>query len=73
MAGTVGIGAASGAGALEVTFIAVYLHPVPPFGPTVLGHAHWGMLAFAAAFVAIGVVMVAVIRRCRVADLAAVR
>jgi hypothetical protein len=53
--------AVSAAAVVEVTFVAFFVVPIPPFGQLVAWHASWGMLAFSAAFVAAGIAMVAVI------------
>jgi len=53
--------------AVGVAFIGVFWDPVPLFGQmvhgqqTVLGHPSWGLLAFSAAFLIAGAVMVAII------------
>lgn len=53
--------AVSAAAAVEVTFIAIFIDPVPLFGQMVYGRANWGLLGFSAAFVAAGAAMTMVI------------
>ena len=53
--------AITSAAAAGVAFIAVFWDPVPLFGQIVLGHPSWGLLAFSAAFLAAGTIMVAII------------
>ena len=48
------------AAALCVAFISVFVDPWP-FGPVVLGHPSWGVLAFPAAFLILGASMGAII------------
>lgn len=45
----------------NVAFIGVFLDPVPLFGQMVFGHPSWGLLAFSAAFLAAGAIIVAII------------
>ncbi len=59
--------AVTASAAVGVAFIGVFLDPVPLFGKmvdgqqVVLGHPSWGLLAFTAAFLVAGAVMVAII------------
>jgi hypothetical protein len=54
------------AAAVSTGFLGAFVDPPQPlFGESVIGHADWGILVFAAAFLAVGWVMVAVIRSIR--------
>ena len=54
-------GAVAAAAAVSVAFLGVFWDPVPLFGQVVIGHPDWGLLAFSAAFLAVGATMVAII------------
>jgi hypothetical protein len=54
-------GAVAAAAAVSVAFLCVFGDPVPLFGQVVIGRPDWGLLAFSAAFLAGGAIMVAII------------
>jgi hypothetical protein len=54
-------GAVAAAAAASVAFLCVFWDPAPLFGQVVIGHRDWGLLAFSAAFLAAGAIMVAII------------
>jgi hypothetical protein len=56
------VSAVAAAAAVSVAFLWAFMDPVPPlFGQVVIGHPDWGLLAFSAAFLAVGAVMAAII------------